>query len=226
MRSRRIAPLSLAVVLALVVPATVAAHHDGNGGGHSVFVAPHARVHGHAQSRLLSEWGRWVFGSPAESSDAMNGVCAPSPHDKKVWFLPASVTSGANVAHCQVPRGSYLLVTPGGYECSEAEGNGSTREELRACAKAGFAEITDVSVTVHGREYTRLGKYIKTTRVYQLPGPNLIGPDPGPSLTKGYFLFTKPMKPGHHTVETFIRFSDGFEGGFTYEIEVEGEHHH
>ena len=35
---------------------------------------------------------------------------------------------------CKVPQGAYLLISPGGFECSKAEGNGSTAQELRACA--------------------------------------------------------------------------------------------
>ena len=219
MHRRRIAPLLVAALLALLAPSQIVAHASG-GSGRSVFANPQASIHGQAQSHLLAQWGQWVFGSPAETNDALNGVCAPSPHDRKVWFLPVSTVSGDTVVHCRVPHGALLLVSPGGYECSEAEGNGSTRGELVACADEGFVGMTSASVTVRGHEYGDIDRYIQVSPVYQLPGPNLFGPDPGPSLTKGYFLFVKPLKPGHHTIGSSISFSDGFEGGFTYEIEV------
>ena len=141
-------------------------------------------------------------------------------------LVPAGVGRiGESVATCKVPQGAYLLISPGGFECSKAEGNGSTRRELLAGARAGFAGITAASVTVRGHEYKHLKRFVKVSPMVQLPGPNLFGPDAGPSLTKGYFLFIKPLRPGHHTVSSYVKFADGFEGGITYDIEVVKKSH-
>ncbi len=223
MTRRRLALILAVLVVSLLVPASASAHQ---GHHRSVFVPPQARVHGHHQAKVLADWGTWVFGSPAESNPAISGTCQQDPHDRKIWFLPVSTAPGDLTATCRVPEGAILLISPGGYECSQAEGNGSTRTELRACAKAGFAGITAASVTVGGHTYDHLGRYVKVSPVYQLPGPNLFGPDAGPSVTKGYFLFIKPLRPGHHVVESSIAFSDGFAGGITYDIEVVPKHRH
>lgn len=220
---RRSRVILAAIALALVVPGTVTAH---GGHHHSPFASPGSRIHGHSQSRLITQWARWVFGSPAETSEAINGICAPSPHDPKVWFLPVSTAPEDVSVSCTVPEGAYLLLSPGGFECSEAEGNGTTRAELRACAKAGFAEIVAAEVTLDGRSYTKLDRYIKTTPRYHLPGPNLLGPDPTPSLMKGYFLFVKPLRRGHHTASGSVTFSDGWTGVVSYDITVVRKHHH
>ena len=223
MRRLRLTLALATILVCLAAPAATSAH-----GGHrhgSGFVSPHARVHGHSQLSLISAWGRWVFGTPFEDNDALNGRCAPHPRDPKIWFLPVSIAEGDLTISCKVPQGAYLMLSPGGYECSQTEGNGTTKAELRACARAGFEQIVETTVTFRGRTYTDLSRYVKTSRVYQLPSPNLYGDEGGPSLVKGYFIFIKPMKVGHHTISDTILFSDGFGGELTYDIEVVPRHH-
>ena len=61
-----------------------------------------------------------------------------------------------------MPQGSFLVLLVLAMECSEAEGNGSTLEELTACNDENF-EPNTIEVTFNGTTLTDLTDYIVTT---------------------------------------------------------------
>ncbi len=213
---RRPTAILTATILALAIASPVSAANTAGRG----FMPPNARVHGHTLVQLATAWTIWGFGSPADVNPLLANRCEQSPIDPKVWFLPVSLGGDYGV-NCQVPQGAWLLFTPGGYECSDAEGNGTTEAELRPCAEAGFATLTTIEVALDGRAATNLDRYIVTTPVFQLPGPNLFRDASSPSLIKGYFLLVHPLSHGKHTLRAFDEFASvGFTAGITYTITV------
>jgi hypothetical protein len=137
-----------------------------------------------------------------------------------MWFLSVSLGGDYEVS-CNVPTGAFLALTPGGYECSTAEGNGTTEEELRECTEVNFEGLTLVQVTLDGREATNLDSYIVTSDAVMLPADNLFGPDPTLSMLKSYFLVLPPMSRGEHVLRAYDEFGGvGFAAGITYRITV------
>ena len=213
---RRLTVIVIASVLALVLAGPASA---ANGAGRG-FLPPNANAHGHSLAELIGAWDQWGFGSPAADNPLLANRCERSPLDARIWFLPVSLGGDYGV-ECQVPDGAFLVVTPGGYECSQAEGNGSTEAALLACADAGFALLTSVELALDGRPAQELDRYIVTSALVQLPPPNLFGDDPSPSLMKGYFLVIHPLSHGQHTLRAFDAFASlDFTAGITYHITV------
>lgn len=217
---RRLTAIATAIFIATAIAGPVSAHGDARHSASRGFLPARAELHGHTLRQIATAWTIWAFGPPAPVNPLLANRCEQSSIDPKVWFLPVSL-GGDYAVDCAVPYGSSLLVTPGGYECSTAEGNGTTPAELRACAKAGFDLITRIELSLDGRPVQNLERYVLTTRLVNLPGPNLLGSAPTPSLMKGYYLLTRPMRPGLHTMRAYDEFASiGFTAGITYNITV------
>ena len=214
MRRLTASAIAFVLVLAIVGPAS-AGHGAGRG-----YMPANAKVHGHTLSEIGGMWTEWGFNSPADVNPLVANRCEQSPTDKKMWFLPVSL-GGDYAVGCDVPDGAFIVLFAGGYECSEAEGNGSTEAELTTCAAAGFDLLTLIQVSLDGKPAKHLDRYVVTTPLVELPGPNLFGVDPTPSVTKGYFLILRPMKHGAHTLRAYDEFASiPFTAGITYNITV------
>ena len=134
---RRLATITAAIALVLALAGPATASNAGRG-----FLPSNARVHGQALSQIAGEWLQWGFGSPPDTNPLLANQCQQSPTDAHMWFLPVSL-GGDYAIDCHVPIGAFLVVTPGGYECSAAEGNGSTAAELQACVDGFFADLAE-----------------------------------------------------------------------------------
>lgn len=216
---RRLSALLLAATLTLVLTAPTLAAKPATRG----FLPPEARPHGYSLVDIGTAFNRWSFGTAAEINPLLAVRCEPSPLDPRIWFLPVSL-GGEWEATCDVPTGTFLVLTPGGWECSEAEDepfHGANEEELRACVDAGFELLSYVEVTFNGQTVTDLGGYVVTTRLDTLPADNLLSPDPTITMDKGYFMVIAPLSRGTHTLRAYDEFGAlDFQAGITYTINV------
>jgi hypothetical protein len=219
---RRLSALAIAMALVLTIAGSASAHDAGRG-----FLPPHARVHGQNLRQIAGDWLQWGFGSPADTNPLLANRCEQDPNDKHIWFLPVSL-GGDYAIDCHVPSGVFLVVTPGGYECSEAEGNGSTKAELKACVDEFFADLSHVELALDGRAAKHLDRYVVTTPMIQLAGPNLLSDNATSSMDKGYFVVIAPLSRGKHTVRAYDEFAAfDFTAGITMNITVgHGGHRH
>jgi hypothetical protein len=186
------------------------------------FVPPDARVHGHTLTELATAWNVWAFGT-GEDNPLLAVRCEQSPIDPKIWFLPVSL-GGEWETTCEVPPGTFLLMNPGGSECSNVEAEpyyGADEADLLACVDETFEFLTYVEVTFNGTTVTDLRDYIITTPLTMLPANNLLSTEPALSRDKGYFMVMHPLSRGTHVLRAYDEFeSFDFQAGITYEIVV------
>ena len=211
--------LLLAALLALVTaPAASAARPAIRG-----FLPANARPHGHSLVDISTAFNQWLYGTPAESNPNLEGRCEQSPLDPKIWFLPVSL-GGESEVTCEVPTGAFLALTPGGWECSNLEPEpffGANEAELRECVDEGFDLLSYVEVTFNGKTVTNLDAYVITSRLDTLPPNNLLSPNAGLTMDKGYFVVLHPLSPGTHILRAYDEFEAlGFQAGITYTIVV------
>ena len=207
-------PAALAATLMLALaPVVTAAPPRG--------LAPaSAAVLGHSLEDIAVAYMHWSIDSPVQPTE-----CTVSDLDSRLWFLP-EVTSEGGVPNveCAVPPGTFLVVVPGFWECSSLEDepfHATTEAELIACVEAGFEYIDTVAITIDGRTSTNLDQYALRTPVMDIGPDNIFGPDPGISMTKGYFAVMTPLRPGTHHARidaTYPAFD--FEGLTDYTITV------
>jgi len=217
-RFRAGASLSLVVTLLLSPLANASVSRPPH------FLPASARVHGYSLTELATAWALWGGGSAPGENPLIAVRCEQSPIDPRIWFLPVSL-GGESENTCQVPPGTFLVLLPGGVECSSLEADpyyGGDEAALRACVDADFQALNYVEVTIDGTTITSLpDDYIVTTSLMNLPPNNLISSEPGLSMTKGYFLVIPPLSRGTHMVHAYDeQAAFGFQGGITYTINV------
>ena len=183
---------------------------------------PSANVHGHSLTELATAWNLWAFSSSVDNP-LLAVRCEQSSIDPKIWFLPVSL-GGEYTTTCDVPQGSFLLLNPGGSECSNIEPEpffGTDAADLLACVNETFQLLTYLEVTFNGETVKDLSDYLVVTSVINLPANNLINTEPGISRDKGYFLLVHPLSRGTHILRAYDEFFDGaFKAGITYTINV------
>jgi hypothetical protein len=213
--------LSRIVILPLVFAAAAAITAESIAVVHADSVLPsQARILGYPLQQLATAYTAWAFGTPADVNPILSPRCERSQLDSRIWFLPVSVGGDYSVT-CYVPEGSFIVLTPGALECSTAEGNGSTPAELKTCVDNGFLGLTYVEFTANGVATSDLSDHVVTTSFQVLPGPNLLGPDPTATMTKGYFLVVGPLSRGTHTFRAYDEFAAiNFTAGITYNVVV------
>ena len=215
-------PIRRALLAATLLALTAAPLATAAGPATRGLLPPNARVHGFAMTEIAAAWNQWGFGT-AEDNPLLAVRCETSPLDPKIWFLPVSL-GGEWENTCDVPAGSFLVLTPGGSECSTLEPEpffGADADDLLACVNETFEFLTYIEFTFNGKTVTDLDDYIVTTSAYPLPANNLFSADPGLSRDKGYFLVVHPLSPGTHTFRAYDEFFDGdFQAGITYTINV------
>jgi hypothetical protein len=215
MMSKLRVPATVAAILVLALAPTVSAAAPPRG------LAPAtAHVLSYPLKDLARAYMHWIIDSPAQPTE-----CSASGINPRIWFLP-EVTSEGGVPNveCAVPTGSFLVVVPGFWECSSLEDDpfhAETEAELIACVEDGFGFIDTVAITIDGRTSTDLAQYTVRTSVLDIGPDNIFSPDPGISMTKGYFAVMTPLKPGVHHARidaTYPAFD--FEGLTDYTITV------
>jgi hypothetical protein len=217
MRGLRTAILVSCVAVLLVAPVANASNPATRG-----LLPPSAHPHGHSLTELAAAWNVWAFGT-AENNPLLAVRCEQSPIDPAIWFLPVSL-GGEWENTCDIPQGAFLLMNPGGSECSNVEAEpffGADEADLLACVNETFELLTYVEVTFNGKTVTDLADYIVTTPVYDLPANNLFSTEPALSRDKGYFMLIHPLSRGTHTLRAYDEFASfGFQAGITYTINV------
>lgn len=128
-----------------------------------------------------------------------------------------------------MPAGTALFVPIISGECSEAEGDGTTEAELRACAIGLIDIVTVAEARLDGVAVQNARQYRAQSPLFTLtlPEDNLFG-DPAsssPAVADGYWLLLAPLSPGKHTVYVHgVAAPPGedpvFESTVTYDITV------
>lgn len=217
MRQLRRAALGAALIAILAAPAASAAQPATRG-----LLPANARPFGHTMVELASAWNVWGFGTSVDNP-LLDVRCEQSPIDPRIWFLPVSL-GGEYFNTCDVPQGSVLVLFAGGSECSNLEAEpyyGEDEADLSDCLDETFPLLTYIEITFNGKTTTALDDYIVTSTLTSLPADNLLSPDAGLSMNRGYFLAISPQSRGTHTLHAYDEFYDGgFQAGITYTINV------
>jgi hypothetical protein len=143
--------------------------------------------------------------------------------DRKIVFL-AGTTAGTASRTCTTDKAKTFLVPLIKFECSEAEDNGTTFEELRACAKGIADDFTDLTLVVDGQAVTNLDRLrVQAESTFTSVDGNGFG-IPAATDSKfaadGYWALVK-LTPGEHTLTFGGSYPPGnFTTSVTYDLFV------
>jgi hypothetical protein len=153
---------------------------------------------------------------------------------QKIVFLTGlSATVSTDHRSCTTDKTTFLVPLIN-VECSTAEGNGTTFEELARCAKEDFADyFTALNLTIDGQPIGDLNSLRVQAKGHFTPVPNNVlipnisEPTNSKFATDGYWALIT-LTPGEHTITfggTFAKpGTDVFTTQVTYNLTITDKH--
>lgn len=195
-----------------------------------------SKAFGKSYGEWSAQWWKWLFSMPVDKHPLFDTADCSQNQEGKVWFLGGTfitdetspgVVVGKADRDCTVPTGKALFFPIMNAECSEAEGDGDTEENLRTCAKGLIDHVIleDLSATIDGVEINNLQAYQADSPLFNwgpLPKDNVIGTLPegtkSKSVADGYYLLLAPLSAGDHTIDFAGRAV--FPGGIDFSLDI------
>jgi hypothetical protein len=188
----------------------------GGGNADSRVFPVNSKPHGLSYGEWSARQWQWEFSLPLDANPLADTADCSAGQSGSVWFLGGTFTLsnvggvvvGKAVRTCTIPSGTALFFPLLDTECSTIEGNGTTEDELRDCAKM-FTDLVDTSslfLEIDGQPVTNLGDFRVQSPLFTfgpLPPNNILGAPAGstsPSVSDGYFVMLKPLSVGRHTL--------------------------
>lgn len=170
---------------------------------------PNTKIQKNTYSEWDAKWWKWVMSIPADSNPLFDetGAGITTGQSGNVWYLVGVFNeTGTAVRSSVVPPGKHLFFPILNVICSTATGDGSTEEELRACAEGIRDTAIDLACEIDGVPVQNLQAYRTSSPLYIL-GPmienNIFGLPAGlttPAVSGGYHLILSPLSAGTHTI--------------------------
>jgi len=173
-------------------------------------VGPSEKYAGKSYGQWSAAWWQWAADISGPSSpviDSTGANCAVNQRGQ-VWFL-AGNTGGTTSRGCTIPADKAILVPVINAECSTLEGNGTSEQELRACAADLMDHVTATGAAIDGTAVDlgapSGGRFRFASPLFRLTfaPDNGFGVDAGttPSVADGFWVLVRPLAAGHHTID-------------------------
>jgi hypothetical protein len=163
---------------------------------------------GRTYSEWTARWWQWVL-SIAKTENPLfddTGRNSANSQSGPVWFL-AGTLKGPAQRSCIIPADKAILFPVINFEASVAEGDGTTEEELAACAEFEMDQITDIRAMISGTNVNELKQYRIQSPLFNvgLPPNNVLGlpVQTTKMVSEGYWIFLKPLGPGKYNLSSF-----------------------
>jgi hypothetical protein len=152
---------------------------------------------------------------------------------RKVRLLVGSFTDVER--SCTIPAGNAVAFSPDAIECSTLEAppfHGDNTAQLLACAH-GFADtVRSVAATVDGLPVENADAYRVVSQPFPIAPPdnNILGVSAGNGFgaSEGWWIVSKPLSPGNHTVSWQVTGVDPesgpYESADTYHVTATPPH--
>ena len=236
-RTTLVAGLFVVALLVAATPASAQPHQA------RVF-PPGAHPFGQSYSEWAADWWTWALAQPVD----VNPILDPTGEDYaqgqqgRIWFLAGTGFGGPETVSrtCTVPKGAALVFPVlnqfAGWGTADPPEQRS-EEFQRSQALPPMLAATYLSATVDGVAVEDVSRYLEESFVFRVvfPADNIFGldsscspspmPDAGcvvfPSVDAGYYLVTKRLNSGTHTIH-FSGTTGDFTVDVTYTITVAG----
>ncbi len=178
----------------------------------------------HPYGLTYSEWSAQWWQDAVQVATLGGCPMASAGPTDQVLFL-AGTTGGSETRSCTVPSGKAILFPIINAECSTIEGNGTTEEQLLACAKGLIDQVTVVQADVDGVSLQNLTVYRVQSPLFTFTAvsgnPFGIPAGQSPSVSDGYWIMLTPLSTGTHTLHFHGEApSLGFTTDTTYNLTV------
>jgi len=239
MHRSRLLILAVLVVSSLVPVTSIFADQNPNPG----VLPPESPQFGKTYGQWAAAWWQWALALPATEHPLFDTADCSTGQKGKVWFLGGKFCNtgdpncnGTAVRTCSVPSGKAIFFPIVNTECSTAEGNGSTEQQLRDCANMIIDGARKISAELDGESLKQLSVnqryrsdsplFIWTLashdNVLAATGEPIADGTSSPAVADGVHLMLAPLSPGPHTLHfhgEFPAFNFGLD--ITYYLTVQ-----
>ena len=176
---------------------------------------PDENIYGLSYGDWTATWWQYLmqYTNDVNPYNDTTGARCNQDQGGPVFFLVGSPTGkDLTTRYCTVPEGKALLIPLINAECSTIEGgtfhiaNGA---QGHACAASWLEGVDKLSVTIDGMKVTGLSNYRFQSPFYYFNVPpennftGTVGPTEGWSVSDGYWLMVKPLRPGVHVIHVY-----------------------
>jgi hypothetical protein len=165
-----------------------------------------SKPYGSSYEDWTIKFWQWLMPIPENKSpmtDTTGERCRENQNASSPVFFLVFTGGGSAVRTCDVPAGKAILVPINVVECSFAEMNVKTEEELHTCAEEDESSNPGLFLSVDGKEFKDLETYRVHSRAFDtyLPENPIFG-EPGPTraVSDGYWVILEPLSPGKHDI--------------------------
>jgi hypothetical protein len=198
------------LIAAIIIPLPAFAQQE------SITFSPDSNPYQRTYAEWTAEWWIWFISFPT-GENPLNYRIQNDPTGERcniaqegpVRFLVGS--GGGRVERvCTIPAGTAILIPTINVHCSYAmQQSLRTEDDLRACATRDQDLVTESKATLNG---SVLQVHRVQSPLFNLtyPAGNVFGAAVGPTkaVSEGFWVFIKPLPPGHYTLHVEGRLVD------------------
>ena len=171
-------------------------------------VQPNQKYAGRTYEQWSAAWWQWAanISEPNSPVDDPTGKNCAVDQKGPVWFLAG--TPGTSSPHCTIPQDKAVLFPVINGECSTVEGNGTTEQQLRACAVDQMDHVTELGASIDGTpidlgpggSHFRFQSPLFTITFAPNNGFGIVA-GTGKSVADGFWVLVKPLALGQHEID-------------------------
>ena len=228
-RLSRLATITIIITIAYV---SIAATYAGSKASFADNINPgvfalDSKPYGSTYEDWTIKFWQWLIPIPADKSpmtDTTGERCRENQNSSSPVFFLVFLGGGSAVRTCDVPVGKAILIPVNVVECSFAEMNVKTEEELRRCAEEDESSNPGLFLSVDGKQFKGLETYRVHSRAFDtnFPENNIFAAKPGPTraVSDGYWIILEPLTPGQHDIHFKASLTNPTTGILFYNDEV------
>lgn len=190
---------------------------------------PYLAAVGNTYGEWSTVWWQHMYSIPSAQNPLSDPKKCGVGQSGPVSFLGAPLSGSQQVVNesCTVPAGNAIFLPIINVECSTGEAppfQCTDAESCRKCATTIGSHIvkSTLSASVDNVPVTGLLAFRAPSPSYTftIPSDNVLGVHAGTytSVSDGYWLMVKPLRPGTHYIHTFGAFDSTVGGGFTENV--------
>jgi hypothetical protein len=194
--------------------------------------APGSTARGTTLSDWSAQWWQWALSLPLDANPLTDetGAQAFRGDVGKVFFLGGVFNeSGTAERTITVPTGTPLFFPALNSFSVNIPGFGPelTEEQLRADAASLVVGVTNLHATIDGEQVPDLASHreLSPTFTAVLPEDSLLSPfgvdyvgETGMAVSDGYWVMTRPLRPGDHEISFGGTTNEGTDAEFTLDV--------
>lgn len=212
MNLHRLSRLAIITIIITIAYISIAATYAGSKASFADNINPgvfalDSKPYGGTYEDWTIKFWQWLIPTPADKSpmtDTTGERCRENQNSSSPVFFLVFLGGGSAVRTCDVPVGKAILVPVNVVECSFAEMNVKTEEELHTCSEEDESSNPGLFLSVDGKQFKDLETYRVHSRVFDtnFPENNIFAANPGPTrvVSDGYWVILEPLTPGKHDI--------------------------